>query len=159
MPLVAKCGSESGYNKHKRDGTKVCTPCQNAYREATRNRKRKSRVKNSSNKGALPMNSIEDHENIIRDLERTIEILNKAIESEEPKSNRNLSGLARALKELHAEVAERKAAIAELRALENQESEDEVDDPFDAFARHLHEISVSDTEDSQDLSTSEEKLS
>lgn len=153
MPLVAKCGSESGYNKHKRDGTKVCTPCQNAYREATRNRKRKSRANSkTSTKGARSMNTIEEHETIINDLERAIEILNQAIETEEPKSNRNLSGLARALADLHEKVAEHKAAIAELKALDNEESEDEADDPFDAFARALHEISTPEAKDSQELS-------
>lgn len=101
------------------------------------------------------MYTIEDHEIIIKSLTRSIEILEAAVESEEAKSNRNLSGLTRSLADLHEKVADHKAAIREVEAQEalDNESESEVsNDPFDTFAKELHNLTVSNTEDRQELS-------
>lgn len=164
MPIQAKCGSESGYNKHKRKGEQPCDACRQAYRDATRKRKAKQRAndKGKASSGAPTMYTIEDHEIIIKSLTRSIEILESAIETEEVKSNRNLSGLTRSLADLHEKVATHKAAIREIQAqeaLDNEEESEVSNDPFDIFARELHNLTVSKSEDSQDLSTSDEESS
>lgn len=147
MPRKAKCGSETGYARHKRNQETPCSACQKAYREATRRRKQKQRAnENGKAKAGKPtMYTIEDHEIIIKSLRRSIEILEVAVETEEVKSNRNLSGLTRSLADLHEKVAEHKAAIREIQAQEalDNESESEVsNDPFDIFARELHNLTV-----------------
>ena len=35
----AKCGTESGFSKHRRDGTEICRPCRDAANDANRRRR------------------------------------------------------------------------------------------------------------------------
>lgn len=160
MPRIAKCGTQTGYERHKRLEETPCQECVLANREALRIRKRNQRARDKSKAnattGGSTMYTIEDHETIIDSLSRSIEILEKAVETEESKSNRNLSGLTRSLADLHEKVAQHKAAIREIEqqeALDNESESEVSSDPFDIFARDLHKIALSNAEDTQDVST------